>query len=210
MNPVIIAALIAGIFGVVGSLVSFWLLRVQTRATKTLEREFKQFETGLKVGSDVELRLYEKALEDLAKYKSLLKNLHIALGDYKNGIYHQGSSSETERKNTFRFYEAWNELRFPGVYIPSRIADEIEKIRFDYQELKDMIKQAGFNKDIKIREQNLSQFGERMDFMEKQTNRLVLKWKSKLLNSKNILMAILDTEGLAANQANQAEHYCDG
>jgi hypothetical protein len=205
-DPVVMAALVAGIFAVLGSFVSFALFLAQTRTTRRLEQEFKRFEANLKVGSEVELRLYEKSLEDLAKYKLLLKNLHIALGDYKNGIYHQGSSSDTEKKNTYRFYVAWNKLRFPGVYTPPRIAEEIEKMRLEYQEYKAIIYQAGLSQDNDLRSQNLSKLDQNMDFMEKQINVLVLEWKNELLNSKSILSAILGTEELTpANKANTAD-----
>lgn len=73
----------------------FFLFIVQQRAIKTLE-------TRLKVGSEVYLRLYERAMENLAEQRTQFIAVHSALRDYRNGVLYDSSSAESEKHNVAR------------------------------------------------------------------------------------------------------------
>jgi len=191
VDPIIVAALIAGFFGVIVSIISFVLFLFQSRATNRLERDLKQYETKLHTRKEVHLRLYEKTMDEILRYNSLLRDVHLRLCDYKNGVRDAGLNREIEGKNTFLFYESWNKLRFPGVYVPTDIAKELDAIRQKYETLKSEIYEVGKDPSRTNRVTKLAKYDQTIEEMEIKSNNLIDNWKSSLLNKENIFEVIL-------------------
>lgn len=190
-QPIIFAALITGIFGCIGALISVLVVRVQVKTTKKIERELKEYEVKLQVGTEVHLRLYERSMEEIEKYRLILKDVHLKLGNYKNGVHDTGLKSEIEGENTRKFYDSWNELRFPGVYVPTDIAVKLDKIKERYHEIKCEIYEIGKDPNQETRASRLIKLDPILLEMERESNKLVSTWKNKLLSKDNILEIIL-------------------
>jgi len=187
----VLAALIAGIFGVIVSLVTFVLFLLQKRVTQRLEKAIKKYEADLHILSEVHLRLYERAMEDIAKYRIGLNNITLMLGDYNNGVKIYGSNSEEEKKNNYRFYEALKEIRFPGVYVPPAIETELENIKKQYEKIKTDIYDAGNESDETARNEKYLEIDSEFVELEKKGSTLIRTWKKELLSPRGILETIL-------------------
>ena len=190
-KPIVIAALIDGMFGVITSLVTFVLFLFQKKATQHLEKAIKKYEANLHISSEVNLRLYERAMEDIAKYRIGLNNITLMLGDYNNGVKINGSDSDEEKMNSHRFYEALKEIRFPGVYVPSAIEGKLENIKKQYEKIKTDIYKAGSESDVSVKNKKFLTIDNEFNKLEKSGGDLIRTWKKELLSSKGILDTIL-------------------
>ncbi len=187
----ILIALIAGIFGIVGSLVTFVLFLLQKKVTQRLEKKIKKYDAELRVFSVVHLKLYEHAMEDIAKYRIGLNKVTLMLGDYNNDVRINGCYSNAENVNSTRFHQALNEIRFPGIYVPSSIEIELENIRNQYEKLKGNIYEAGGESDKTTRIEKFLEIDKKFDELETNGSALIRTWKKKLLSPRGILKTIL-------------------
>lgn len=180
VDPVVIAALIAGLSGMIGSAISFLLFKNQANTTNKLERDMKEHQTKLELGSNVYLRLFEKAMEDMSETNSLLRDVHLKLCDYKNGILYSGSYDDIEKKNLHRYFEAWNLLRFPRVYVPGDITGKLETIRHQYETIRKSIYEIGQDPSRDNRMLKLAEYDKLLEDLEKMSTDLVHHWKERL------------------------------
>lgn len=193
-DPKIIAALIAGIFGMAGSLVTFVLFILQKNVTQRIEKKMKIYDADLRISSEVYLKLYERAMEDIAKYRKGLNKVTLMLGDYNNGVKNFGSYSDIEGSNHNRFHQALNEIRFPGVYVPPTIEIELEKLKIEYENIKYDIYQAGKDEDTTERREKFLKIDNDFIELEKKGSALIRQWKKELLSPRGILRTILGEE----------------
>lgn len=143
------------------------------------------------------LRLYERAIENLAEQRTQFIAVHSALHDYRNGVLYDSSSAESEKRNSFAFYKASAKLQLPGVYVPPDIATEIGTIKDTYDALKVTIFQAGKSSDKVARKEEINSCDQEADKIFHQILDLINRWKKRLLHANNIndlLDAILDQD----------------
>ena len=117
----------------------------------------------------------------------MIKDVHLSLCDYKNGILHTGLEKVTEEKNSCTFYDAWNELRFPGAYVPEDITIELEDIRCEYEEIKKDIFEVGRDPTKSNRASQLAKYDKILEGLETKCNNLLHNWRSTLLSKESML-----------------------
>lgn len=190
-NSDVAVALITGIFGLLGAVISivFWIF--QSVKTNRLDRKMMEYQNTLETKSETQMRLYEKAIETISQYRAYLRETHLRLCDYKNSYLYDYPSKEKDDENTRKFYEAWNKLRFPSVYIPDNVIPEINKNLDIYQKLKNELYETGKIPDKQEKTNKVLEYNKQLIKIESDINNLMKEWKWQIIGSPNIMQALL-------------------
>ena len=93
------------------------------------------------------------------------------------------------------FHNALNEIRFPGIYVPSAIESNLVNLRKDFISLKQDIFDTGGEPDSENKTTRLEKIESDFGILEKKCCALIVDWKNNLLNPQGILVALLSDDG---------------
>lgn len=192
-------ALASGVSGIVIAIISLYKVKVQKQLThdnfskqeatnEKLKKDVDTFKSKLKIAREKKIKVFELTIKDLALYSSNLSDVILKLGNYNNAAKNQ--NFEDEYKNNCQFYIALDKIRFPGIFVPKSMTQELIDLRSEFELLKQRINKAGYKDQLQADSQEFQDIDKFLIELEFKGSEIVQKWREILIKSNDVSTAI--------------------